>query len=240
MSSRISRRRGTDSQRLGRPHTDRPVSEDEVQNTTYDRIAPLYDLLDAPHEYGWRRRLRGRLFDGLTGRVLDAGAGTGANVPFYPPGAEMVAVDASPKMLARAERRSAALGKPVSVQVMDLLKTDFPDAHFDAIVSTFVFCVLENNQQLPALREMRRICKPDGVIKLLDYRLSEKPLLRRTMEVVSSWSGWAFDSRYRPTTEAYIEAAGLDLVESRFVFGDIVKLLILRPSPAPNPPARLV
>lgn len=240
MSSRISRRRGTDSQRFGKSHANKLVREDEVQNATYDRIAPLYDLLDAPHEYGWRRRLRGQLFNGLTGRVLDAGAGTGANVPFYPPGAEMVAVDSSAKMLARAERRSAALGKTVTCEVKDLLKTDFPDAHFDAVVSTFVFCVLDDNQQLPALREMRRICKPGGVIKLLDYRLSEKPFLRRAMEVVSSWSGWAFDSRYRPTTEAYIEAASLDLVESRFVFGDIVKLLVLRPSPAPNPPARLV
>ena len=239
MSSRISRR-GANPQRLRKPRAGLPTSEGEVQNATYDRIAPLYDLLDAPHEYGWRRRLRGRLFEDLTGRILDAGAGTGANVPFYPPGAEMVAVDSSPKMLARAERRSAALGKAVTCQTMDLLKTDFPDAHFDAIVSTFVFCVFDDNQQLPALREMRRICKPGGVIKLLDYRLSERPLLRKTMKVVSSWSGWAFDSRYRPATEAYIEAAGLDLIESRFVFGDIVKLLALRPSAVHNPPARLV
>jgi ubiquinone/menaquinone biosynthesis C-methylase UbiE len=153
----------------------------------------------------------------------------------------MVAIDSSPKMLARAERRASASGRTdVAFYVRDLLKTGFPDAHFDAIVSTFVFCVLEDNQQLPALKEVRRICKPDGVIKLLDYRLSEKPLLRRTMQAVSSWSGWAFDSRYRPTTEAYLEAAGLEVVESRFVLSDIVKLLVLRPSDSRNPHARLV
>lgn len=245
MSSRIDRPREEDAKRLrardARASTRGGDEEGGVQNPTYDRIAPLYDLLDAPHEYGWRRRLRGQLFEGLTGRVLDAGAGTGANLPFYPREAEMVAIDSSPKMLARAERRASASGRTdVAFHVRDLLKTGFPDAHFDAIVSTFVFCVLEDNQQLPALKEVRRICKPDGVIKLLDYRLSEKPLLRRTMQVVSSWSGWAFDSRYRPTTEAYLEAAGLEVVESRFVLSDIVKLLVLRPSDSRNPRARLV
>lgn len=240
MSSRIGRPQSGRTRRFQTQDARRLAQDGEVQNPTYDRIAPLYDLLDAPHEYGWRRRRRGRLFEGLTGRVLDAGAGTGANLPFYPPDAEMVAIDSSPKMLARAEQRAVARGRRVSFHVMDLLKTEFPDAHFDAVVSTFVFCVLEDNQQLPALKEVRRICKPDGVIKLLDYRLSEKPMLRRTMQVVSSWSGWAFDSRYRPTTEAYVEAAGLEVVDSRFVLSDIVKLLVLRPSPSPNPRARLI
>ena len=41
----------------------------------------------------------------------------------------------------------------------------FPDRHFDAIVATFLFCVLDDELQLPALRELKRICKPDGVIE---------------------------------------------------------------------------
>jgi len=49
------------------------------------------------------------------------------------------------------------------------------------------------------------------------------------MKALSRWSGWVFDCNYRPTTDDHIEAAGLEVVESRFVIGDIVKLLVLRP-----------
>ncbi len=76
----------------------------------YQRIAPLYDLLDLPFEHRRYRRIRPDLFQGLSGRVLDAGVGTGRNIPFYPPGAEVIGIDLSPAMLARAEQRRQALG----------------------------------------------------------------------------------------------------------------------------------
>ena len=50
----------------------------------YERIAPLYDLLDLPFEYSRYRKIRPLLFQGLKGRVLDAGIGTGRNIQFYP------------------------------------------------------------------------------------------------------------------------------------------------------------
>ncbi len=48
----------------------------------YERIAPLYDLLDLPFEYSRYRKIRPLLFQGLKGRVLDAGVGTGRNIQF--------------------------------------------------------------------------------------------------------------------------------------------------------------
>jgi ubiquinone/menaquinone biosynthesis C-methylase UbiE len=68
----------------------------------YERIAPLYDLLDLPFEYSRYRKIRPLLFQGLKGRVLDAGIGTGRNIQFYPPGAQVVGIDISSAMLARA------------------------------------------------------------------------------------------------------------------------------------------
>ena len=50
----------------------------------YQRIAPLYDLLDLPFEYRRYRKLRPLLFEGMSGRILDAGVGTGRNFQFYP------------------------------------------------------------------------------------------------------------------------------------------------------------
>ncbi len=56
----------------------------------YQRIAPFYDLLELPFEYGHYRRLRKLVFNGLSGRLLDAGIGTGRNAEFYPQGARVV------------------------------------------------------------------------------------------------------------------------------------------------------
>ncbi len=76
----------------------------------YQRIARFYDLLDLPFEYSRYRKIRPLLFRGLTGRLLDAGVGTGRNFPFYPPFAHVVGIDISPAMLARAVRRLTQLG----------------------------------------------------------------------------------------------------------------------------------
>jgi Methyltransferase domain len=81
----------------------------------YERIAPLYDLLDLPFEYSRYPKIRPLLFQGLKGRVLDAGIGTGRNIQFYPNEAQVVGIDISPAMLARAERKRLSLGADVEL-----------------------------------------------------------------------------------------------------------------------------
>ena len=126
----------------------------------YQRIAPFYDLVDLPSEYLRYQRIRPQLFVGLAGRILDAGVGTGRNIPFYPRQSQVVGIDLSPAMLTRARMRRTRFGSDVELREMDVCKTDFPDGYFDAVVSTFLFCVLDDSLQLPALRELARICRP--------------------------------------------------------------------------------
>ncbi len=197
----------------------------------YERIAGVYDLIDGPYEILWKRRLRPAVFEDATGTILDAGAGTGCNVQFYPPGHPVTGIDLSPRMLKRARRRAAKLGVDARFMEMDVMNTSFPDASFDTIVATFVFCVLDQHQQLPALKELRRLCRPGGTIRLLDYSMSERPLLRYWMKCVSPWLRWAFAGTYEPGTERYVDAAGLEIVSTRMFMGDAVKLLVLRPRP---------
>ena len=103
----------------------------------YERIAPLYDLLDLPFEYSRYRKILPLLFQGLKGRVLDAGIGTGRNIQFYPPGAQVVGIDISPAMLARAERRRLSLGARVELHQMDVTHLAFEDQSFDAAVTLY-------------------------------------------------------------------------------------------------------
>src|SRR5215468_9014908 len=108
----------------------------------YQRIAPFYDLLDLPFEYGRYRRIRPLLFEGLDGRLLDAGVGTGRNFPFYPSSASVVGIDLSPAVLARATVRAHLSPALIVLKQMDVTRLDFSDAAFDAAVATFLFCVL--------------------------------------------------------------------------------------------------
>ena len=195
----------------------------------YQRIARFYDLLDFPFETRRYKGLRAHLFEGVRGRVLDAGVGTGRNIPFYPPGARVTGIDLSPAMLARATKRRERLGATVDLLEMDALNTTFPDRHFDAITSSFLFCVLDDTQQLPALREMHRICKPGGSIRVLEYALSKRPFKRFMMRLWAPWVRWAYGAAFDRDTEQYLSQANLELVEKRFLFHDIIKLIVARP-----------
>ncbi len=192
----------------------------------YQRIARLYDFLDLPFEFRRYSALRRELLEGAEGRLLDAGVGTGRNIAYYPPAVRATGIDLSAAMLARAAKRSARLGIPVELLEMDALETTFPDRHFDCIVSSFMFCVLDETLQLPALRELGRICRPGGRIRILEYSLSQSPFNRAVTQLWAPWVRWAYGAAFDRNTEQYLEAAGLTLVEKRFVFHDMIKLII--------------
>lgn len=194
----------------------------------YQRIAPLYDLLDLPFEHWRYRALRPLLFEGLSGRLLDAGVGTGRNIPFYPPDARVVGIDLSPAMLRQAELRRRRSTRPIELRQMDVTKLEFPDATFDAAIATFLFCVLPDELQLPALRELARVVKPGGPIRLLEYVQPRGALRRAVAALWKPWMAWAYGAGFDRQTEAYVREAGLDLAECRYVVPDLVKLLSAR------------
>lgn len=194
----------------------------------YARIARLYDLLDLPFERGRYAPMRPLLWQGLHGRLLDAGVGTGRNLPFYPPGAQVTGIDLSPAMLARARKRRDDLGVTADLREMNILALDFPDGHFDAAVSTFVFCVLDHDQQLPALRELKRVVKPDGEIRILHYSYSAEPRRRFVQRLWAPWVRWAYGASFDCETEQYVEPAGLIIAREIHLFADVIKLLVLK------------
>jgi ubiquinone/menaquinone biosynthesis C-methylase UbiE len=195
----------------------------------YDRIARLYDILDLPFEHGRYKPLRRNLFEGLSGRILDAGVGTGRNMPFYPRGTRVIGFDISSAMLRRAAARRVALGIDAPLVLMDVCTAGFPDQTFDAVVATFLFCVLPPDLQLPALRELRRICRSGGEVRILEYAYSQHPVRRFVMHLWAPWVRLVYGAAFDRETERYIPDAGLELVEERFLYSDIIKLLIARP-----------
>ena len=111
---------------------------------------------------------------------------------------------------------------------MDVTQLEFPTGSFDAAVATFLFCVLPDRLQLPALRELGRVVKPGGVIRLLEYVRPRGRLRRTVSRIWEPWIAWAYGASFDRQTERFVPAAGLELCESRYVVDDLMKLLTLR------------
>lgn len=149
----------------------------------YQRIAPLYDAMEsiAEKRYSdWRPRLWS-LVKGP--RVLEVGVGTGKNMPHYPKGVEVTAIDLTPGMLARAKRRAGELGVDVTLQLGDVQDLSFPDNTFDDVVATFVFCSVPD--PVLGLNEIARVLKPGGQLLLLEHVRAASPVLGALMDVAN-------------------------------------------------------
>lgn len=195
---------------------------------TYERIAPFYDLIDLPFEIGRYRSLRPLLFRGLKGRLLDAGVGTGRNIAFYPPASEIFAVDLSAAMLKRAARRSPKSGAVVHLMRMDLTKLEFADGSFDAAVASFVFCTLPPQARLAALRELARVVKLGGQVRLLEYAPARTAFRRMLARAWQPWVKWAFGASLAQDIEPELPGASLHVIGSRYVT-DSIKLVEATP-----------
>jgi ubiquinone/menaquinone biosynthesis C-methylase UbiE len=192
----------------------------------YQRIAPFYDLLDLPFEYGRYRHIRPLLFQGLCGHILDAGVGTGRNIPHYPPSATVLGIDLSPAMLERARRR--ARGREVELRQMDVSHLDLPACSFDSAVSSFLFCVLPEERQVPALCELARVLKPAGELRLLEYVRPQGRLRSAMARLWEPWMAWAYGAGFDRNTKEHVPEAGLEILEIRFVVDDLLTLIVAR------------
>lgn len=192
----------------------------------YRRASRYYDWLDWPFEYFRYRELRVDIWQGLNGRILDLGAGTGRNAPYYPADAVVTSADLSPEMLAHAVRRIRAAGREPRAVVSDAVDLALKDGGFDVCVSTFLFCVLPDAVQERALREIKRVLKPGGKVILLEYVYSRKPWRRFWMRMLAPLTEWLYGARFDRRTRRYLIQAGFRIVEERFVHSDILLKIV--------------
>jgi ubiquinone/menaquinone biosynthesis C-methylase UbiE len=143
-------------------------SSPDLTRKRYNRIAFLYNLIEAPMERlrfaSWRQKLMGRIA-GPT--ALEVGVGTGKNLIFYPDNVNITAIDLSPRMLERARKRANILNLNVNLKEMNVQHMDFADDSFDTVFATFVFCSVPD--PVAGLQALRRVCKPDGKLLLLEH-----------------------------------------------------------------------
>jgi ubiquinone/menaquinone biosynthesis C-methylase UbiE len=195
----------------------------------YDLVAHLYDLLDYPFEAFRYKQIRKKIWKLAYGKVLDAGMGTGRNIPFYPEDSEVYGIDISNGMLMKAAKRAKKLKKDIHMQNMNVATTIFPNNHFDTIVATFLFCVMPDTLQPKALKELKRICKVNGKIILLEYEYSHNPLRKIIMKLLSPYVKFFYNARFDRRTAEYIKNENFRIIENTYVYQDTITMMVLQP-----------
>lgn len=211
------------------PVADSPSRPGRGVARVYDRLAPVYDLIEAPMEWAGGRTRRARVISGAHGRVLEIGVGTGRNLALYPPDARVTGIDVSPRMLERARRRADRLDRPAELREADVEALPFDGDRFDTVTATCVFCSVEDPVQ--GLREVRRVVKPRGEIRLLEHVRPRNPLLGKLFDWLSPLTRRLMGPEINRRTEENVEAAGLEIARIRSV--GIWREIVARPTPHP-------
>jgi ubiquinone/menaquinone biosynthesis C-methylase UbiE len=139
----------------------------------------LMDWVMSGDEFQQFRRL---LLQDARGEVLEIGLGTGLNLPHYPGRVSWLhAMDPAPLLPDRVAQRSRAVAFPIQIKQVSAETLPFDDRSFDCVVSTWTLCTITD--PVKALREVRRVLKPDGVFLFLEHGRSEDAK-------IAAWQDW--------------------------------------------------
>uniref|UniRef100_A0A6B2LFX6 Methyltransferase type 11 domain-containing protein n=1 Tax=Arcella intermedia TaxID=1963864 RepID=A0A6B2LFX6_9EUKA len=208
---------------------DEGVGREEVEGCRacpFDKLAGSYDKkIDWDELLMGIKRQRGKLMKNASGSVLEISAGTGRNLPHYPSWiTSLTLTDISSPMLQQAQAKRFPLPPSrVHFLPMDAQRLHFPDNSFDTVVDTFGLCSAPHPELI--LSEMRRVCKKDGKILLLEHgRAQESGLVRSKVNAyldrnlhshVRKWGCW-----WNRDIRKLVRESGYSVVEQKeSVFG---------------------
>ena len=197
---------------------------DEVTRAKWDRASRSLDLMTG---HGPEKRWRPAKQD-LFARmrpdtnILFLALGTGLDIPSFPEGCTITAIDISPKMVELAHKRVAAYRGNLQAGIMDVHDMTFDPETFDQVFTSCTFCSVP--RPVDGLRSLYRVLRPGGELHMFEHTGSRWQPFRLMMQLLSPLA-----SRFGPEldrdTVANVRSAGFDLTGVNHVFLDTVKTI---------------
>jgi ubiquinone/menaquinone biosynthesis C-methylase UbiE len=178
----------------------------------------LLDLVMSSRAF---RKPRVRTLAPASGRILEIGFGTGANLEHYPPGVRRIeAIDPDPFLDRYSRPRIDASRVEVDFHHLDAEHLPFEDARFDTVVSTLTLCSIPDVAH--ALAEVRRVLKPGGQFLFMEHGRDPRVTVARWQDRLTPvWRPLAGGCHLNRPVLELIERAGLvpDVVQSSYLRG---------------------
>jgi ubiquinone/menaquinone biosynthesis C-methylase UbiE len=187
-----------------------------LYDATWGRaFTAVYDRAFKATEEAGLRQMRSELLAEAKGRVLELGAGTGANAELYPGAVEeLVLAEPDPHMTRRLRAKLAESGSAAAVVEAPAERLPFDDASFDTAVVTLVLCTVPD--PAAALTEIARVLRPGGRLLFIEHVRSADPGLARWQDRLERpWRFLGDGCHCNRDTVATIEASPLALGEVR-------------------------
>ncbi|GAA1393021.1 class I SAM-dependent methyltransferase [Catellatospora coxensis] len=195
------------------------MADRQIQDLQHPRFARFYTAVSNRAEAHGGGAHRAWLLAGLTGAVIEVGAGNGLNFVHYPPGVSRVlAVEPDDTLRELALRAARQAPVPVEVIAGQADALPLPDDAFDAAVTSLVLCTVPDPAH--ALAEISRVLRPGGQLRFYEHVRSEKPALALLQDLAAPlWARLAGGCRPNHDTAAVIAANGFTITScQRFGF----------------------
>lgn len=167
-----------------------------MQNSSIKKIyntqSYIYDLIFKRFFYPRHRHVINSIDIRPNHKVLDVGVGTGLTLPLYPEFCEVTGIDLSAEMLKKAQDKVDKFDMThITLKEMDASNLEFPDDTFDFVIATFVISVVPD--PVKVIAEMKRVCKKDGLLIIMNHFKSKNKLMGRIEEALNPFTckiGW--------------------------------------------------
>ena len=199
----------------------------KIQNR-YNRISKVYDLLEKPMESMSMGKWREMLINRIEGEeVLEVGVGTGKNLLYYQENLNIRGIDFSKNMLEKARER-VKNKENIELIEMDAQDMEFDDNTFDTVITSCVFCSVPD--PVKGLEEIRRVCKNDGKIIMLEHMRSNNEVVGKVMDIINFIPLNIWGANINRKTIENLKKAGFNEedIEYQDIWSDIVKLIEIR------------
>ena len=205
------------------------MDETERVRRIMDKEAPRYDrqmnFFDRRLFTGGREWACGE----AKGEVLELAVGSGRNLPVYPPGTKLTAIEFSSEMLKLAKERAAEMDAEVDLRIGDAQALEFGDESFDTVVCTLALCTIPDPAK--AVREAFRVLRPGGTYRGLEHVRSPALLVRGVQRAIDPLSvRFAGDHVVREPLE-YLRPAGFQIEHlERSKWGIVERVVARKPA----------